>query len=363
MFISLVMVVKNEGTVLRRALESVQPPAKFWDEIVITDTGSTDDTMAIARAHGARVIEAPWPGGFGAARNLAAAGASPQADLVVNFDGDEVLGRGGDRLRQRLMEEHARGRRLIGLRYEWSHDATGAADLVFSRQVIYDPRLFRWVGRVHETLAGPINATTLGHIEDVTLEHWPKPQDHAAKGLRDLALLEADAAEPDATPRTLFYLGRQYHQLARHAEAIATLGRYLAVSRWPPERMTARHLIAASATAIGNAALATEHLMAALTEAPTRREPYVELARHHHQLRHWRECAIWGEAALAIPPDSVAGDYFKPADVYGWLPHDLLAVAYWHLGEKDRGRRHLNEALRLRPGDPRLLANRRWFES
>jgi len=61
----------------------------FADDIVIVDGGSTDDTLAIARAHGARVIAAPdWPG-FGPQKNRAVA--ALQTDWVLSIDTDEIV--------------------------------------------------------------------------------------------------------------------------------------------------------------------------------------------------------------------------------------------------------------------------------
>jgi glycosyltransferase involved in cell wall biosynthesis len=58
----------------------------FADDIVIVDSGSTDDTLAIARRHGARVISAPWRG-FGAQKQLAVDAA--RHDWVLCVDADE----------------------------------------------------------------------------------------------------------------------------------------------------------------------------------------------------------------------------------------------------------------------------------
>ncbi|UQN54048.1 glycosyltransferase family 2 protein [Burkholderia multivorans] len=61
----------------------------FADDIVVLDGGSTDDTVAIARAHGARVISAPdWPG-FGPQKNRAVDALS--TDWVLSIDTDEVV--------------------------------------------------------------------------------------------------------------------------------------------------------------------------------------------------------------------------------------------------------------------------------
>ncbi|PMS08922.1 glycosyltransferase family 2 protein, partial [Trinickia caryophylli] len=75
----------NSAARLAQCLEAVA----FADEVVLVDGGSHDATVAIARAHGARVIEAPdWPG-FGPQKNRALAALS--TDWVLSIDTDEVV--------------------------------------------------------------------------------------------------------------------------------------------------------------------------------------------------------------------------------------------------------------------------------
>jgi hypothetical protein len=76
------LVVQNERERLTEALDSVS----FCDEIVVVDGGSTDGTVKIAEAAGAKVIENPWPG-FAVQRNLALGHAG--GDWVLEIDADE----------------------------------------------------------------------------------------------------------------------------------------------------------------------------------------------------------------------------------------------------------------------------------
>lgn len=84
--LSVILIVKNESAVLADCLDSAIDIA---DEIIVADTGSTDNTMEIARQHGARVFEIPWENDFSKARNATIALAS--GDWLLHMDADEVL--------------------------------------------------------------------------------------------------------------------------------------------------------------------------------------------------------------------------------------------------------------------------------
>ncbi|MGF1520604.1 MAG: glycosyltransferase [Nodosilinea sp.] len=84
--ISLCMIVKDEAATLARTLESAQGVV---DEIVVVDTGSTDDTVAIAQFYGAKVHSFDWVNDFAAARNKSLRHAT--GDWVLVLDADEVL--------------------------------------------------------------------------------------------------------------------------------------------------------------------------------------------------------------------------------------------------------------------------------
>lgn len=81
--LSVILITKNEGANIRDCLASVA----WADEIIVVDSGSTDDTVAIAREAGAQVhIHADWPG-FGPQKNRALDYASK--DWVFSIDADE----------------------------------------------------------------------------------------------------------------------------------------------------------------------------------------------------------------------------------------------------------------------------------
>lgn len=80
--ITAIVITRDEAAHIGACLESLA----WTDEQIVIDCGSTDDTVAIAQARGARVETRPWPG-YGAQKNVAAALAAH--DWIVSVDADE----------------------------------------------------------------------------------------------------------------------------------------------------------------------------------------------------------------------------------------------------------------------------------
>ena len=98
--LSLSMIVRDEAERLAACLRSVQG---FVDEMVVVDTGSSDDTVAIAEGLGATVHRIDWPGDFAPARNQALQWVS--GDWVLVLDADEQLRPEAREPMRQLMEQ------------------------------------------------------------------------------------------------------------------------------------------------------------------------------------------------------------------------------------------------------------------
>ena len=83
--ISCFIIAKDEADRIGRTIESVQP---WVNEVIVVDSGSTDDTMAVAIRAGARAISNAWPG-FGQQKRFAEDQCTN--DWLLNIDADEVV--------------------------------------------------------------------------------------------------------------------------------------------------------------------------------------------------------------------------------------------------------------------------------
>lgn len=84
MALTVIIIAMNEERNIRRCLESVQ----FADEIIVLDSGSDDNTVAIATEYTKHVFSTDWPG-YGAQKQRALSKAT--GDWVLNLDADEAI--------------------------------------------------------------------------------------------------------------------------------------------------------------------------------------------------------------------------------------------------------------------------------
>ncbi len=82
--VSIAMIVRDEAEMAIGFLEAVRG---VWDELIVVDTGSTDDTVALFTAAGATVRHHPWGNDFSEARNVALDAVT--GDWVLVLDADE----------------------------------------------------------------------------------------------------------------------------------------------------------------------------------------------------------------------------------------------------------------------------------
>ncbi|HWT93797.1 MAG TPA: glycosyltransferase, partial [Solirubrobacteraceae bacterium] len=223
--VALCMIVKDEERVLERCLASV---AGVVDELVVVDTGSTDRTVEIARAHGATVLTYAWNDDFAAARNVGLEAAT--SDWILFLDADEELGpKDGARLRELTRRTWREGYTVE------IHNKVGTPG--DTRIVVNEAlRLFRnrpshrFDGRVHENVGRRMPADAPERLEasHLRIDHdgyLQQTRDEKDKTRRNLELLERQLAEEPPTAFLLYNLGSEYAVAGRFSTAIEHFAR------------------------------------------------------------------------------------------------------------------------------------------
>ncbi|HVY10300.1 MAG TPA: glycosyltransferase [Mycobacteriales bacterium] len=332
--LGLVMIVKNEQETLPRLAASV---IDHIDHYTILDTGSTDDTIAVAReVFGnipGEVLQDEWRG-FGPSRNVALDAAIPHTDWVLTLDADDVF----EGARPDLDID------LDGLEAMYHYNQLAYTHL----RVIRSTAGFRWVGRAHEYLTIPGRQPRLQLTNAFRVHHMADGGMRATKWEREIELLEADFADDPTSARTAFYIARSYDDAKRYQEAIDWYTRRLALDGWDQEDWYAAWRLGVMLLAADEPDEGCGVLWSAWNRRPWRAEPLVTLAEHYRLtsqwMLSWEACDLAFRRCGALPnpaPVEVHGRgdrLFVHVDVYEWRIAYEQSIAAYYAGEQARGR-------------------------
>ncbi|GMW01939.1 MAG: hypothetical protein AMXMBFR84_30750 [Candidatus Hydrogenedentota bacterium] len=231
--LAIIMIVRNESACLESCLESV---AAIADEIIIGDTGSSDDTADVARRFTPKVLDIVWRNDFSAARNAVLRHTT--ADWLLHMDADECLdpesaarirqtvdadGNGSDAFEVTLANycDEPRAWRWTPSRpgdpFARGHAGYLAVPLL---RLFRNGRGFEYREPVHENITESV--LELGGVVgrlDVLIHHYGYAPANAQKAVRYLSILEAKAAARPDDAKALHDLAEQLVSMDRADEA------------------------------------------------------------------------------------------------------------------------------------------------
>lgn len=313
-------IAKNEAKHVERMISAIRDA----DKIIIADTGSTDETVQIARDCGATVYEigvVPWR--FDTARNAALSLVPAYMDVCVPLDLDDVATPGWRDEIERLWQP---GITRISHRFDCGNDYVIRQDRVHSRSG------YVWKGICHEHLS-PFRIEERAITTDFILaKHVP---DNTKSRAQYLDLLFASAADNPQDHRASFYYARELFFHGRYEHAASEFQRFLSLqsATWNKERCYAMRVLTQCFSALGDGPSAMQWARAATREDPQAREPWLELAKQAAAQTHWLECLQAAQTCLSIKTKDDC--FVNDPEVWTSKPNNLAAIASQHLALKE----------------------------
>lgn len=214
--LSVAIIARDAAEALAETLVSIRNVA---DEIVVLDTGSSDETRQIAMAFGARVFERPWDDSYSAARNACLT--FVQGMWILWLDCGETLDRDEGRLLKEFLAQHADPATAYMLRV-----ALPPLDELSSGEQIERLRLhprrpgLQFSGRIRESLDRALFAFGIG-TDSLPLTIYRSrrecdPAVKAARAKRNLHLAELQLAERGASAEMHNCLAEAHQALSAH---------------------------------------------------------------------------------------------------------------------------------------------------
>ncbi len=212
------MIVRNEERNLPRSLESVRDLA---GELIVVDTGSTDETPRIAAGYGAQVIPFDFTVvDFAAARNRALAAARCRWILVL--DADETLDRASAPAVQKLIARNENAGYFLERHNHGTDSQKPTVDYVV--RLFPNRPDYRYRGRVHETIDQSIQSAGGRLLKtDIRIDHnfSSDPDARRLKNRWYIEILKEEIAADPSDDTRLDFLAAEYHQLEMLDEATA----------------------------------------------------------------------------------------------------------------------------------------------
>lgn len=349
MRVAVYTICKNEQQFVKRFMSSIKNEA---DMIIVTDTGSTDNTVKLLREEGAIVHEIkvdPWR--FDVPRNISLQFVPEDVDVCVCIDLDEILTPGW---REAIEQSWTPATTRLRYQYVWNTLPDGRPGITFWYDKIHRRKGYRWVKPVHEVLEYYEGPETQTYCDKFTLYHYP---DQTKSRGNYLPLLEMGCREQPNDDRNCHYLGREYMFYGMWDQSINELQRHLSLpsATWKPERAASMRYIARCYVAKKNYQEAEIWALKACAEAPGEREPWVDLGKIFYYQQKWSGVYFAMTTALSII-DKPATYICEPA-AWNEEPFDYASIAASNLGMDKAALALAERAAALSPLDERLQKN------
>lgn len=347
------MIVKNEEDVLARCLESVHD---LVDEIIIVDTGSQDETKAIARRFTEHVHDFEWIDDFSAARNASFSFAT--GDYCMWLDADDVLLPADREQFMQLRKSLDPDVSVVMMKYNTGFDEHGHVTFSYYRErLIRNHAGMLWKGAVHEAIQ------PLGKIlhSDCAVTHKKL---HPSDPDRNLLIFEKqiERGEP-LEPRHQFYYGRELYYHGEYERAVQVFTRFLDEGKgWRENNIDACCHCAYCYYGLGQEGAALCSLFRSLSYDVPRAEVCCDLGKHFFDREQYDRAIFWYHMALTCKRDDSRGGFSAP-DCYNYIPCIQLCVCYSRIGNLEKAILFNDLAGQFKPDSQAVITNRAIFEN
>ena len=371
--VSCCLIVKDEASTLDACLRSIRP---YVTEIVIVDTGSSDDTVEVAKRY-ADIVKVYTDcnnsdgliNSFSEARNYSFSLATQP--WVVWFDGDDEIF-GLENL-QKIIDQYSdlasKSPVAVHFPYEYAHDELGNSIMTLQRErLISNKNEFEWTCDVHEVLCAKHGAYSPKSdlVKVVHRRNISKKKTEPGRNLRILRRMYEKSGETDV--RIIHYLGMECRNNGFHDEGIKYLSRHVELSHWPDEQYVSCLLIINSYESKGNYEEAIKWCQKAILIREDWGEAYFEMAKCFYFLaqngkdvrRNWERCVHFAERGLSFPPTNTSL-FINPLERKFEI-HKYLNVAMNALGDTRGALKSVETALSVKK-DEQLESNKNLYGS
>lgn len=350
--LSLCMIVKNEHNTLARCLECVKD---IVDEIIIVDTGSTDDTKEIAKKYTDKIFDFKWCYDFSKARNFSFSKATK--DYIMWLDADDVILE-QDREKLKILKKILTPDiDMVLFKYNLNLDENGIPALSFYRErILKRSKNFKWISPIHEVI--PRSGKVLK--EDIAITHKKL---HPSDPKRNITIFEKMIGRGDILDsRQTFYYARELMYAKRYDESIKEFNKLLNSSdAWVENKISACIDLYGIYTNLKNETMALASLFKSFEYDTPRAQVCCNIAGYFINKKNYTLAIYWLNEALNKKYDISSGGFFSK-DYYDFIPYIDLCVCHYYLGNIELAIEYNEKAGSIKPNNENYLNNKAFFD-
>ncbi|MDX2073207.1 MAG: glycosyltransferase [Alphaproteobacteria bacterium] len=337
--LSLAMIVKNEGATIERVLKCAK---NFCDEMIVVDTGSTDDTVEKAKASGAIVHHFAWIDDFAAARNFSFSKCS--CDWIIWLDGDDIVTPENQKmiadLKTTTLDNELEG---VYLRYIYPPFVQWRERMI--RRNLFGSKI-EWREPIHECIHG-IDAAKQKFFDTIFIKHDPPPERAATKKDRNITILRKHIENGANDERTLFMYAIECLHSRYLEEAERMLETFFAQVHHPHYRYEVYYKMYDLYMSFNMPEKALAALPKGIAEDPARAEAYYRMGKYFMEKvdnLQGARALLTTASHLPIPAYSV-----PETESYTYGPWHMLSRVHFRLGAWEAAKYAAKKALNLNP--------------
>jgi len=350
--LSVCMIVKNEHDTLSRCLDCTKQIA---DEIIIVDTGSTDDTKKIASKYTDNVYDFEWVNDFAKARNFSFSKATK--DYIMWLDADDVILDDDVEKIKILKKILTPDIDMVMFKYNLNLDENGIPALSYYRErIVKRSKGYKWVSPIHEVI--PRSGKVL--YEDIAITHKKLHPSDPKRNITIFENMKKQGLNFDA--RQTFYYARELMYAKRFEESINEYNKFLTLpDAWLENKISACLDLYNIYLNLGNDTKALSFLFKSFEYDVPRAEVCCNIGQYFISKKQYSIAIFWLEQALSKKYDISSGGFFSK-DYYDFIPYIELCVCHYYLGNTELAMEYNEKAGSIKPNDTSYLNNKIFFE-
>ena len=349
--ISLCMIVKNEEKVIGRCLDSI---CDIVDEIIVVDTGSTDNTKNIVNQYTDKIYDFKWVNDFAKARNYSFSKATK--DYILWMDADDVILQEDKKKLKKLKESMDGTVDVYTMVYNYSQDENGTPIIVQRRErIVKRENNYQWISPIHEVIVPTGNIVDT----DIVVTHKKHGIKDVNRNLRIFEQMIKDHVEFD--DRQEYCYAKELYFLQKIPEAIKQYNQF--INKYIKEYDKRKDLLYSALIELSDCYKRTDNeekewetLLLILQNQIPGKECLNKIADIFFRKEKYEEAIFWFKNSLQL------GDTVE--DLYNnFYANICIGVCYYWLGNLEKANIYNEKAGKMIPRDETYQKNAEIYQN